>query len=279
MIPDEIQDIEIRLFLEALHQRHGYDFRHYARASLRRRLAAFARSLGYSSLSSLIPRVLHEEDFLQRVLVSLSVPVTAMFRDPEVFLVLRRKVLPVLESYPRIAIWQAGCATGEEAYSLAILLKEEGLLAKTQIFATDINDFALAKAEEGIYSAEAVAESSADSGYRAAGGTGSLGDHLHSAYGFAKFNDDLRSRIVFAHHNLVADGIFCEVHMVVCRNVLIYFDRVLQKQVLSLFSDALVRGGFLCLGTRESLNPSDSGDSFRPIDENSRIFRKAEARP
>jgi len=276
MIPDEIQDIEVRLFLEALRQRHGYDFRHYARASMRRRLSAFARSLGYSSLSGLIPRVLHEDDFLPLILASLSVPVTSMFRDPEVFLTLRRKVLPVLESYPRIAIWQAGCATGEEAYSLAILLKEEGLLAKTQIFATDINDSALAKAEEGIYSAETVSESCTSS-YHAAGGTGSLEDHLHVAYGFAKFNDDLRSRIVFAHHNLVADGIFCEVHMVVCRNVLIYFDRVLQKQVLSLFSDALVRGGFLCLGTRESLNRTDSADSFRPVDENSRIFRKAEA--
>ncbi|SEH24907.1 CheR family methyltransferase [Magnetospirillum fulvum] len=277
MIPDEIQDIEVRLFLEALHQRHGYDFRHYARASMRRRLSAFARSLGYSTLSGLIPRVLHEDEFLQQVLTSLSVPVTSMFRDPEVFLALRRKVLPVLESYPRIAIWQAGCATGEEAYSLAILLKEEGLLAKSQIFATDINDFALAKAEEGIYSAEMVSQA-CSSGYSAAGGAGSLEDHLHVAYGFVKFNEDLRSRIVFAHHNLVADGIFCEVHMVVCRNVLIYFDRVLQKQVLSQFSDALVRGGFLCLGTRESLNPSDSADIFRPVDEINRIFRKAEAR-
>jgi chemotaxis protein methyltransferase CheR len=200
-----------------------------------------------------------------------------MFRDPEVFLALRSKVLPVVASYPRIALWQAGCAIGVEAYSLAILLKEEGLLAKSQIFATDINDFALAKAEEGIYSAELVSQA-CSSGYFAAGGAGSLDDHLHVAYGFAKFNEDLRSRIVFAHHNLVADGIFCEVHMVVCRNVLIYFDRVLQKQVLSQFSDALVRGGFLCLGTRESLNPSDSADSFRPVDEINRIFRKAEAR-
>jgi len=277
MNPDEVQDIEITLFLEALYQRHGYDFRHYARASMRRRLLAFARSCGHSSLSGLIPRLVHEEEFLQQVLTSLSVPVTAMFRDPEVFLALRRKVLPLLASYPRIAIWQAGCATGEEAYSLAILLKEEGLLAKTQIFATDINDAALATAEEGIYSAESVSAACLK-GYSAAGGTGTLEDHLHFAYGYAKFNEDLRSRIVFAHHNLTADGIFCEVHMVVCRNVLIYFDRVLQKQVLSLFSDALIRGGFLCLGTRESLSLPESAEMFRPIDDACRIFRRTEAR-
>ncbi|CCG40956.1 CheR family methyltransferase [Magnetospirillum molischianum] len=276
MTPEEVQDIEIGLFLEALQQRHGYDFRHYARPSMRRRLLAFASSLGHSSLSELIPRLLHDNDFLPQILTSLSVPVTSMFRDPEVFLALRRTVLPVLESYPRISIWQAGCATGEEAYSLAILLKEEGLLPKTQIFATDINDGALARAEEGIYSAKTVL-SACSVGYRAAGGTGALEDHLHFAYGYAKFNDELRSKIVFAHHNLVADGVFCEVHMVVCRNVLIYFDRVLQQQVLSLFSDALIRGGFLCLGTRETLESSESTARFRTVNERCRIFRKAEA--
>jgi len=277
MTPEEVQDIEVRLFLEALRQRHGYDFLNYSRASMRRRLMAFASSMGETSLSGLIPRLLHDEEFLPLILTSLSVPVTSMFRDPEVFLALRRKVLPVLQSYPRISIWQAGCATGEEAYSLAILLKEEGLLAKAQIFATDINDSALGKAEEGIYPAETVSSACAD-GYRAAGGTGALEDHLHFAYGYAKFNEELRSRIVFAHHNLVADGVFCEVHMVVCRNVLIYFNRSLQKQVLSLFSEALVRGGFLCLGTRESLRTFEANASFRPVDETCRIFRKAEAR-
>lgn len=277
MTPEDVQDIEIRLFLEALRQRHGYDFLRYSRSSMRRRLLAFARSMGETSVSGLIPRLLHDEGLLPRILTSLSVPVTTMFRDPEVFLALRRKVLPVLQSYPRISIWQAGCATGEEVYSLAILLKEEGLLSKSQIFATDINDNALGKAEEGIYLAETVSSACA-TGYRAAGGTGALEDHLHFAYGYAKFNEELRSRIVFAHHNLVADGVFCEVHMVVCRNVLIYFDRSLQKQVLSLFSEALVRGGFLCLGTRESLRTFGANALFRPVDEACRIFRKTEAR-
>lgn len=276
MTPDELQDIEVRLFLEALRLRHGYDFLNYSRASMRRRLQAFASSMGESSLAGMIPRLLQDEEFLPQILTSLSVPVTAMFRDPEVFLALRRKVLPVLQSYPRIAIWQAGCATGEEAYSLAILLKEEGLLAKSQIFATDINDSALARAEEGIYPVETLS-SACGTGYREAGGTGALEDHLHFAYGYAKFNEELRSRIVFAHHNLVADGVFCEVHMVVCRNVLIYFNRGLQDQVLSLFSEALVRGGFLCLGTRESLRSTEANAVFRPVDESCRIFRKAEA--
>ena len=270
----EIQDIELRLFFEAMVMRHGYDFRNYAKASMKRRVLAFAQSQGCRELSALIPRLLHDADFLAQALAHLSVPVTEMFRDPQVFLTLRRDVLPVLDSFPRIAVWQPGCATGEEPYSLAILLKEEGLLHKAQIYATDINDAALAKAEEGIYPARHLAAFSQN--YLQAGGRAALADYFHTAYSFSKINDEIRQRIVFAHHNLVADGVFCEVNLVLCRNVLIYFDRSLQNRVLSLFHDCLVRGGYLCLGNRESLQFTDFADRFRVVDRDNRIFKKQE---
>lgn len=267
-----VRDIEISLFLDAMLARHGYDFHHYAKASLKRRIVGLAQAEGCQAIAELIPRLLREDGFLPRALARLSVPVTEMFRDPLVFLTLRREVLPLLESYPRIAIWQAGCASGEECASLAILLKEAGLLQKVQIYATDINDSALAAAEEGVYPARAVAE--AEGNYRKAGGIASLADYFHTAYGFSKLADDIRGRIVFAHHNLVADGVFCEVHMVLCRNVLIYFDRNLQGRVASLFHDSLARGGFLCLGNRESLQFTSVADRFKIVDGECRIFKK-----
>jgi len=272
-----LRDIEIRLFLEALALRHGYDFQNYARASIKRRILGLAQAEGGRTVGELIPRLLREEGFLSRVLARLSVPVTEMFRDPPVFHALRREVLPLLDSYPRVAIWQAGCATGEECYSLGILLKEAGLLDKTQIYATDINDKALADAEEGVYPAQEIVDY--EQNYRKAGGGGRLADYFHTAYGYSKISDEIRRRIVFAHHNLVADGVFCEVHVVLCRNVLIYFDRTLQNRVTSLFHDSLVRGGFLCLGSRETLQFSDVAGQFRPVDRDCRIFKKTGAAP
>lgn len=277
MTEGEIEDIEIHLFFEAMAMRHGYDFRNYAKASMKRRLLAFTQSQGCREIGALIPRLLREEDFLAHALAHLSVPVTEMFRDPGVFLALRREVLPLLDSYPRITVWQPGCATGEEPYSLAIMLKEEGLLQKTQIYATDINDSALAKAEEGIYPARNLA-AYADN-YVQAGGKTALTDYFHTAYNFSKINDEIRERIVFAHHNLVADGVFCEVNLVLCRNVLIYFDRTLQNHVLTLFHECLVRGGYLCLGNRESLQFTDVSDKFRVVDKARRIFRQQGAGP
>jgi chemotaxis protein methyltransferase CheR len=272
MTEAEIEEVEIHLFFEAMAMRHGYDFRHYAKASMKRRLLAFAQSQGCREIGALIPRLLREDDFLARALAHLSVPVTEMFRDPVVFLALRRDVLPLLDSYPRITVWQPGCATGEEPYSLAIMLKEEGLLQKTQIFATDINDEALAKAEEGIYPARNLAAYARN--YEQAGGKAALTDYFHTAYNFSKISDEIRERIVFAHHNLVADGVFCEVNLVLCRNVLIYFDRTLQNRVLALFHECLVRGGYICLGNRESLQFTDFSDKFRVIDRTHRIFKK-----
>jgi chemotaxis protein methyltransferase CheR len=268
----EIRNMEVSLFLEAMALRHGYDFRQYAKASIKRRVQALALAAGCRDIGQLVPLALRDNGFLDLALAHLSVPVTEMFRDPSVFLAIRRQVVPLLNSYPRVNIWQAGCATGEEPVSLAILLKEEGLLHKVQIYATDINDVALAKAEEGIYPTSAIMASEAN--YAKAGGKAALSDYFQTAYDFSQVSSDIREKIVFAHHNLVGDGVFCEENMVLCRNVLIYFDRDLQNRVLSLLGDSLARGGFLCLGTRESLHFTSSADQFSAVDAECRIFKK-----
>lgn len=272
MADTKISDIEFRLFLKAMLLRHGYDFRHYAKASLMRRVLSLTQAAGCGKISEMLPRLLHEEGFLKFALSHLSVPVTEMFRDPPVFLALRREVLPLLASYSHINIWQAGCATGEESVALAIMLKEEGLLHKTQIYATDINDTALEKAEEGIYS-KAVIELG-EQNYLQAGGTGNFRDYFLSSHGYFKTGREIREKISYAHHDLVGDGVFCEVSLVVCRNVLIYFDHELQKRVMSRFVDSLARGGFLCLGSRESLHSAEVAEQFKAVDAECRIFKK-----
>ncbi|MBF0184256.1 MAG: protein-glutamate O-methyltransferase CheR [Magnetococcales bacterium] len=271
MKPSEIEEVEIDLFVEALRLRHGYDFRHYGRASLRRRLLALQRLFGVAHLVDLLPRLLREESVLSKVLSALSVPVTEMFRDPEVFSVLRQEVVPVLRSFPRINIWQVGCATGEEAYSLAIVMAEEGCLQQCQIYATDINDAALATAEAGIFHARRLALYSDN--YRLAGGKAKLTDYCRAHLDVMEMDVALRRAMVFAHHNLVADGVFCEAHLVICRNVLIYFDRHLQDRSLALVRQSLVRGGYLCLGLQESLDAYAGKEEFYPVDRLLRIFR------
>jgi chemotaxis protein methyltransferase CheR len=267
-----IHGIEMDLVLEALARRHGYDFRGYARASLKRRISALAHRLGCATIADLVPKVLHEDSLLPEILVGLSVPVTEMFRDPPVFKAIRHSLAPMLATYPRLNIWQAGCATGEEVYSLAILLEEEGLLHKAQIYATDINDIALAKAEDGIYPVKQI-EKYAEN-YHKAGGAKDLLSYFSLGYGFAKINAAIKDHISFAHHNLVSDGVFCEVNLVVCRNVLIYFDRHLQDRVLGLFEASLSRGGFLCLGTKENISFSSSASHFAPVDAALRLYKK-----
>ncbi len=267
-----LQNIEIGLFLDALFQRHGYDFRNYAHASLKRRVLAVAAAANCPRVADLIPKVLHDEGFLLTVLTHLSVPVTEMFRDPPVFKALRETVLPLLASYSRLNIWQAGCATGEEVYSLAILLAEEGLLERTQIYATDINDEALHKAEDGIFPTRYLEEYTRN--YQNAGGKATFSDYFTAGNNFLRMQPHLRQKIVFAHHNLVSDGVFCEVHLVLCRNVLIYFDNTLQGRVLQLFHQSLARGGFLCLGTRESLQAGAAASQFQAIDQGLMIFRR-----
>ncbi|MBF0584505.1 MAG: protein-glutamate O-methyltransferase CheR [Magnetococcales bacterium] len=266
-----IEEIEMTLLLETLRLRHGYDFRHYAQASLRRRLKALQRMFGLEHLIDLVPRLLREAELLPKVLSGLSVPVTEMFRDPQVFLTLRREVVPVLQTFPRINIWQVGCATGEEAYSLAILMAEEGCLARCQIYATDINDAALATAEEGLFPVHKIGLY--HDNYRQSGGRGKLSDFFQTHRDLVQMDESLRRSMVFAHHNLVSDGIFCEAHLVSCRNVLIYFDRHLQGHCLTLMKGSLVRGGYLCLGLRESLEGSMVEQDFQALQKSLRIFR------
>ena len=268
----EREGIELELFVQALQRRHGYDFSQYAPASLKRRVLQLVAQLETGTISALTARLLHEPGVLPQLLAGLSVPVSDMFRDPAVFRVLRERVLPVLASYPRINIWQAGCAHGEEVYSLAILLEEAGLYERSQIFATDLSADALLQAREGIYPAREAQQWSRN--YQAAGGTRSLADYYSARYDLLKFDRRLRRNVTFAQHNLVSDKVFSETHLVLCRNVLIYFSNPLQDRCLGLFRDSLVRGGFLCLGMRESMDFAATATDFSALDAALRIYRR-----
>jgi chemotaxis protein methyltransferase CheR len=267
----DIEDIEIELFVRAMQRAHGYDFSEYAPASLKRRVQQLVRTHDAGTISELNRRLLHEDGFVTRVIEGLSVPVSEMFRDPPVFRALRDKVLPVLASYPEINIWQAGCAHGQEVYSLAILLEEAGLYDRTRIYATDFNDAALQAAAEGIYATRDARDWSRN--YIEAGGLKSFSDYYSARYDFIKLDQRLRRNVTFFNHNLVTDEVFCEAHLILCRNVLIYFNNALQDRTLALFRDSLVRGGFLCLGTRENIDFSPAASSFVDIDAGLRIYQ------
>jgi chemotaxis protein methyltransferase CheR len=274
-LTDELarEAIELELFVQAMQRRHGYDFSQYAPASMRRRVRQLAERMECAGISELTGRALHESALLPQLLEGLSVPVSDMFRDPPVFRALREQVLPLLASYPQINIWQAGCAHGEEVYSLAILLEEAGLYDRSRIFATDLSANALRLAEEGIYPDRAARQWSRN--YQTAGGTRSLADYYSARYSLLKLDDRLRRNITFAQHNLASDRVFCEAHLVLCRNVLIYFSNPLQDRCLALFRDSLVRGGFLCLGMCESIDFAKSAIDFAAVDARLRIYRLA----
>ncbi len=263
--------MEIDLVLEALYRRHGYDFRHYARASLTRRLLQRVEAAKLPSIGHMVPLILHDETFIDDLLTDLSVSVTSFFRDPAVFRVLRERVVPILKTYPYIKIWHAGCSTGEEVYSMAILLYEEGLLSRTQIYATDFNRRSLTTAREAIYSEEAVAAS--ENNYVRAGGSSQWHSYYHASYDAAMFHGFLRDAVTFAYHNLAIDQVFGDMNLILCRNVMIYFDLQLQNQVLKLLRDSLCPRGFLCLGARESIEFSASARTFEAVDAKARIFR------
>jgi chemotaxis protein methyltransferase CheR len=269
----ELENMEVELFVQALQRRHGYDFSQYAPASLKRRVQQLAQQLQCRTVSGLIERVIHEPQLLPNVLNGLTVPVSDMFRDPLMFRTVREQLLPLLASYPQINIWQAGCAHGQEVYSLAILLEEAGLYDRAQIFATDLSERALQQAEEGIYPVRDAQQWSRN--YQAAGGTRSLADYYSARYNLVKIDQRLRRNVTFARHNLVSDGVFCEAHLIFCRNVLIYFSNALQDHVLSLFRNSLVRGGYLCLGLRESLDYANAANDFTAFAEKMRIYRLA----
>lgn len=269
---DEIEQHEIDLLLEALHRVRGHDFRQYARASLTRRINLQMQRSGCTHISELIPLMLYDDNAFENFLNDMSVTVTDMFRDPLFFKALRQQVIPRLKTWPFIKVWCAGCATGEEIYSLAIILMEEGLYNHTRIYATDYNKKSLNIAKDGVYPLAKLKHYIAN--YNASGGTQGLGDYYHARYEHAKMAGDLKKNILFSHHNLVTDAVFGEMNLILCRNVLIYFNQTLQNRVLTLFKDSLCTGGFLCLGTKESLGVSSVEQYFEPQDKQFKIFRK-----
>lgn len=270
----EITDLEIRLLLEAIYQRFHYDFRQYALASVRRRLQQALSAMHCESISGLQERLLHDERVFPRLLAFLTIQVTDLFRDPDFFLTLRQQVMPLLATYPSLKLWVAGCSTGEEAYSYAVLLAEERLLERTLIYATDINADSLRRAKAGVYSLDRLRQFSLN--YRAAGGRGSLSDYYHADRDNAVMSPALRKHITFADHSLATDSTFSEVQLVSCRNVLIYFDRELQDRALGLFAETLCPRGFLCLGTKESVRFSAHATRFDDAGFGQRIYRRVD---
>lgn len=269
-----VADIEIRLLVEAVYLRYGHDFRDYAQASLKRRVQQAQQRMGAGSVSALQDRVLHDPGQFAQLLQYLTVPVSEMFRDPDYFLALRHHVVPVLRTYPSLKVWVAGCSTGEEPYSLAILLAEEGLLDRTILYATDINHASLEKAKAGIFALEHMQAFTRN--YQRAGGARSFSDYYTAAYGGALFDKKLRDAITFADHSLATDAVFSETQLVSCRNVLIYFNRQLQDRALGLFHESLARRGFLGLGSKETLDFSAYAARFEAVSRPDRIYRRAE---
>lgn len=268
----ELEQIEIELLLEGIYQHYGFDFRSYAYASIRRRLWKRIEAEGLTTISALQDRVLHDSDLMERLLLDLSINVTAMFRDPGFYRVFRDQVVPTLRTYPFIRIWHAGCATGEEVYSMAILLEEEGLYERSRIYATDINEVVLQKAKSGIFPIDRMQEYTEN--YIAAGGKRSFSDYYIAKYDGALFHPALTKNVVFSQHNLVTDRSFSEFNVILCRNVLIYFDKTLQARVLTLFYDSLAMFGVLALGSKESLRFSPYEECYEQINGREKIYRK-----
>ncbi|WP_411345221.1 CheR family methyltransferase [Paenibacillus sp. WLX1005] len=268
----ERENIEIDLLLEGVHRLYGYDFRNYARASLTRRIWHHVHAEKLTSVSALQEKVLHDRSCFERLVQNLSIPVTEMFRDPQLFRMFREKVVPLLRTYPYIRIWHAGCSTGEEVYSMAILLHEEGLLDKARIYATDMNDRSLQQAREGVFGIERMQLYTKN--YLEAGGTRSFSEYYTARYQSVIFQPFLRKHIIFAEHNLATDRSFNEFNVILCRNVMIYFDDKLRERVHGLFHESLSRFGILVLGSKESMQFTGYSDSYEPLDRIEKVYRK-----
>ena len=268
----DLEQLEVQLLLEGIFKQYGFDFRSYAYASVRRRLWKRIEAEGLATISGLQERVLHEPAMMERLLLDLSINVTAMFRDPGFYRVFREQVVPTLRTYPFIRLWHAGCATGEEVYSMAMLLEEESLYQRSRIYATDINEVVLQKAKAGIFPLERMQEYTEN--YIAAGGKRAFSDYYVAKYGGALFSPHLTRNVVFSQHNLVTDSSFSEFNAILCRNVLIYFDKSLQARVHELFYNSLAMFGILALGSRESLRFSPFEDSYEQINGPEKIYRK-----
>ena len=267
-----IEELEIELLLEAVFRHYGFDFRSYAYASLRRRLWKRIETEGLSTVSALQDRVLHDPEMMNKLLLDLSINVTAMFRDPSFYVTFREKVVPLLRTYPFFRIWHAGCSTGEEVYSMAILLEEEGLYERARVYATDINEVVVHKAKSGIFPIDRMQEYTEN--YIKAGGKRSFSEYYTAKYDGALFSPALLKNVVFSQHNLVTDRSFSEFNVILCRNVLIYFDKALQSRVHRLFYDSLTMFGVLALGSKESLRFSKYESCYESISAPDKIYRK-----
>jgi chemotaxis protein methyltransferase CheR len=269
---DDLEQLEIQLLLEGVYRRYGFDFREYAPASLKRRLWRRVYAERLETIAQLTDRLLHDPDVMERLLLDLSINVTAMFRDPSFYVALRTLVVPQLRTYPFTRIWVAGCSSGEEVYSLAILLQEEGVFERTRIYATDINDRVLERARTGVFPLEKMQQYTQN--YIKAGGTHSFSEYYVAAYDGVQFSRALVENVVFAQHNLAMDRAFNEFNLILCRNVMIYFDKALQDRVHGLFYESLETFGVLALGHKESIAFTPYADRYEELDPNERIYRK-----
>ena len=268
----DLEKLEVELLLEAVFRHYGFDFRAYAYASIRRRLWKRVEGEGLSTVSELAARILHDQDAMERLLLDLSVNVTAMFRDPSFYQEFRDTVVPLMRTYPFIRIWHAGCSTGEEVFSMAILLEEEGLYDRARLYATDINDVVLQRARQGIFPLDRMQEYTEN--YIRAGGKSSFSQYYTAKYDGAIFKPELTRNIVFSQHNLVTDRSFSEFHVIFCRNVLIYFDKTLQNRVHALFYDSLVMFGIMALGSKESLKFSQKEPCYEKLSATEKLYKK-----
>lgn len=271
--PDiENENIEVRLLLEAVYQKYGYNFKDYAQAHTKRRLARRLALSGIDNYGEMMHRILYDEAFFHTLLLDLSINVTEMFRDPWFYKTVRQELIPRLKTYSFIKIWHAGCSAGQEVYSMAIILEEEGMKKRTQVYATDFNEGILQKARQGIYPLDVMKDYTVN--YQKSGGKQDFSDYYTADYDNVILRQSLREKILFSSHNLVTDGVFGEMNLIFCRNVLIYFNRKLQNRVLKLFYDSLCPGGYLCLGSKESLKFSEVADLFEPVAAKEKIYRK-----
>jgi chemotaxis protein methyltransferase CheR len=272
MAADKFENTEIEYLLEAIFDKYGYDFRDYAAASIKRRVLHQVSSLRLKNISALTHKALSDPVFFKSLLSSFSIHFTEMFRDPQYYKALRKEIIPILKTYPFSKIWVAGCATGEEAYSMAILLNEEGLYDRSLIYATDFEESVILQARAGIYPLSTLKKYTTN--YQQAGGKRAFSDYYHADDQKAILDASLRDNIVFATHNLTSDYVFNEMQLIICRNVLIYFNRALQDRVFKLFDDSLCAGGFLCLGPQETLQFSASAADFEKFTRNKALYRK-----
>ncbi|HEX7706632.1 MAG TPA: protein-glutamate O-methyltransferase CheR [Thermoanaerobaculia bacterium] len=268
----DLEQLEITLLTEGIFRHYGFDFRDYSLPSLRRRIWKRVYAEGLTTISGLQEKILHDSASMERLLLDLSINTTAMFRDPGFYLAFRQKVVPLLRTYPFVRIWHAGCSTGEEVYSMAILLREEGIYDRCRIYATDINEAVLQKAKAGIFPLSTMQENT--SNYIAAGGTGTFSDYYTAKYDYAIFRPDLRENVVFAQHNLVTDSSFNLFNVIFCRNVLIYFNNTLQDRVQQLFLQSMEMFGILGLGKKESLRYTSVADYYDEIDAEEKLYRR-----